>query len=261
MLDEAGWSRPVSMNRRDLDQLERRELQLTILAATVVLVLAGALAAFLYPLVFVHSDENHKWTLRVAFVGFCVLTLLFVIYLFDRQRAVAKLKQQIIEDLERNIELRVQACADLLQTMPDINRFWDRLAMEFHRARAMQRTLSLLLVKVKPGPRSLDEADNAKAWADATKGMTRRLRPTDSIYRLAPNLFGIALPQTDTTNANRVALRLQAELQDVSIRHGFSFTTSVHNYPEHVSSAHELEDIVKSTLPKAAEYSVPVSKR
>jgi hypothetical protein len=191
MLDEAGWSRPVSMNRRDLDQLERRELQLTIMVATVVLVLAGALALFLYPLVFVHPDENNKWTLRVAFVGFCVLTLLFVAYLFDRQRTVAKQKQQVIEELESNIELRVQACADLLQTMPDVNHFWDRLAMEFHRALTMQRTLSLLLVKVKPGPRSLDEADDAKAWADAAKGMSRRLRPTDSIYRLAPNLFGI----------------------------------------------------------------------
>jgi GGDEF domain-containing protein len=261
MLDEAGWSRPVSMNRRDLDQLERRELQLTITAAAVILILAGALALFLYPLVFVHPYENNKWTLRAAFVGFCVLTLLFVIYLFDRQRAVAKLKQQVIEELERNIELRVQACADLLQTMPDANHFWDRLAMEFHRALSMQRTLSLLLVKVKPGPRFLDEADNAKAWADAAKGMSRRLRPTDSIYRLAPHLFGIVLPQTDTTNANRVAVRLQAELQDVSIRHGFSFTTSVHNYPEHVRGAHELEDLVKSLLPEAVGSSVPVSTR
>jgi len=163
--------------------------------------------------------------------------------------------------LERNIELRVQACADLLQTMPDVNHFWDRLAMEYRRAMTMQRTLSLLLVKVKPGPRSLDEADNAKAWSEAAKGMSRRLRPIDSIYRLAPNLFGIVLPQTDTTTANRVALRLQAELQDVSIRHGFSFTASVHNYPEHVNSAHELEDIVRSLLPETVEYDVPVSTR
>jgi hypothetical protein len=174
MLDEPGWSRPVSMNRRDLDQLERRELQMTVTAAAVILILAAALALFLYPLVFVHPDENNKWTVRAAFVGFCVLTLLFVVYLFDRQRTVAKLKQQVIEELERNIELRVQACADLLQTMPDANHFWDRLAMEFHRALTMQRTLSLLLVKVKPGPRSLDEADNAKAWADAAPAPAHR---------------------------------------------------------------------------------------
>jgi GGDEF domain-containing protein len=258
MSQEAGLFRAVSTNRRDLDQLERRELQLTIVAVVFVLVLAGGLAAFMYPQVFVHPDEHNKWTLRVAYFGFCLLTLLFVIYLFDRQRTVAKLKQQVIEELERNIELRVQACADLLQTMPDIHHFWDRLTMEFRRAMTLQRTLSLLVVKVKPGPRSLDEDNNA-AWADAAKAMSRRLRPTDSIYRLARDLFGLVLPQTDTANAGRIASRLQEELGDVSLRHGFAFTTAIRNYPEHVKSAYELEDIVKSLLPEKEESGVPAS--
>ena len=43
-----------TLNRKELDHLERRELQLTILAAVIVLVLAGGLAAFMYPLVFLH---------------------------------------------------------------------------------------------------------------------------------------------------------------------------------------------------------------
>jgi GGDEF domain-containing protein len=259
MLPEAGWARPVSMNRRDLDHLERRELQLMIVAAALVLVLAGGLAAFMYPLVFVHANENNKWTLRVAFFGFCALTLLFVGYLVNRQRTVSALKQNLLEDLERNIELRVHACADLLQTMPTLIHFWDRLAMEYRRATTMQRTLTLLLVKVQPGPRSLDEADNAKAWGDAAKGMSRRLRPTDSIYRLAPELFGIVLPQTDTSNANRIAMRLQGELQEVGVRHGFSFATAVHNYPAHVNSENQLEAVVKALLPEKEELLVPVS--
>jgi hypothetical protein len=54
-----------SLNRTELDRLERRELQLTILAAVFVLVLAGGLAVFMYPLVFLHPVGN-KWTLRVA---------------------------------------------------------------------------------------------------------------------------------------------------------------------------------------------------
>jgi hypothetical protein len=242
MLPEAGWARPVSMNRRDLDHLERRELQLMMVAAALVLVLAAGLATFMYPLVFVHAKENNKWTLRVAFFGFCALTLLFVGYLLDRQRNVSALKQNLLEDLERNIELRVHACADLLQTMP-----------------TLQRTLTLLLVKVQPGPRSLDQADNAQAWGDAAKGMSRRLRPTDSIYRLAPELFGIVLPHTDTANANRIAMRLQGELQEVGVRHGFSFATAVHNYPAHVNSENQLEAVVKALLPEKEELLVPVS--
>jgi hypothetical protein len=55
-----------TLNRTELDKLERRELQLTILAAVYVLVQAAGLAVFMYPLVFIHPMGN-KWTLRVAF--------------------------------------------------------------------------------------------------------------------------------------------------------------------------------------------------
>src|SRR5258708_10139488 len=91
-----------TLNRTELDKLERRELQLTILAAAYVLVQAAGLAVFMYPLVFL-QPVGIKWSLRVAFFGFCALTLLFVGYLLDRQRTVRKLKEQILAELERNI--------------------------------------------------------------------------------------------------------------------------------------------------------------
>lgn len=249
----------VPINRKDLDQLERRELQLTIVAAVFVFVLASGLAVFMYPMVFVHADENNKWTLRVAFFGFCTLILLFVGYLFDRQRTVRNLKQHLLEELERNIELRLQASADLLHTMPDINHFWDRLTMEYRRAKTMERTMTLVLVKAKPGASSAKATDSTAGLGEAAKAMSSKLRPTDSIYRLAPDLFGLVLPQTDTLNANRIAMRLQDELQSVKTKHGLSFDTAVHNYPEHVKSAHELEDIVKSLLPEKEDWAVPVA--
>jgi GGDEF domain-containing protein len=243
----------ATIDRQELDRLERRELQLTIVAAVFVFVLASGLAVFMYPMVFVHPDTANKWTLRVAFFGFCVLTLLFIGYLLERQRTVRKLKQQILEELERNIELRLQASADLLQTMPDINHFWDRLTMDYRRAMTMQRTLTLLVVRVKLGTAT----DATSALGDAAKAMSRKLRPTDSIYHLAPDLFGLVLPETDTLNAKRIAVRLQEELQSVRAKHGGTFETSVHNYPEHVQSSHELEDIVKSMLPVKEDYAVP----
>ena len=178
------------LNRAELDHLENRELQLTILAAVFVLVLAAGLAAFMYPLVFVHPEGN-KWTLRVAFFGFCALTLLFVGYLVDRQRMVRKLKQHLLEELERNVELRHQASVDLLQSMPDINHFWDRLTMEFRRAVATEKTLSLLLVKAAPGQAAGRASVDPASWGDAAKAISRKLRPTDSIYRLSTDLFGV----------------------------------------------------------------------
>src|SRR5229473_3222668 len=255
-----------TLNRKELDHLERRELQLTILAAVIVLVLAGGLAAFMYPLVFLHPVGN-KWTLRVAFFGFCGLTFLFVGYLLERQRTVRQLKQQILAELERNVSLQQQASVDLLHSMPDQNHFWDRLTMEYRRAMTMQKTLSLLLVKAKPANASAkvdrltvasENDESSEAWSDAAKAMSRKLRPTDSVYRLSTDLFALVLPETDVLNAKRIALRLQEELQDVRAKYSLAFDITAHNYPEHVKSAHELEDIVKSLLPAQDEWAAPV---
>src|SRR5205085_5254498 len=104
-----------TLNRVELDRLEKRELQLAVLAVVFVLVLAGGLAAFMYPLVFLHPIGN-KWTPRVAFFGFGGLTLLFVGYLLDHRRTVRQLKQQLLAEMERNILLQHQASVDLLHS-------------------------------------------------------------------------------------------------------------------------------------------------
>jgi GGDEF domain-containing protein len=247
----------ATLNRKELQQLENRELQLTILSAVFFLVLAGGLAAFMYPLVFIHPEGN-KWTLRVAFFGFIALTILFMGYLFDRHKMMGRLKQQLLDELERNVELRLQASTDMLSSMPDLNHFWDRLTVEHRRAMTMEKTLSILLVKAKSAPGTSPTAANSAAWSDAAKAMTRKLRPTDSLYRLSTDVFGLVLPETDVANAKMISARLQTELQTVRAKHQCSFEITVHNYPEHVKSSHELEDIVKSILPETEEWSMPV---
>ena len=243
-----------TIDRKELDHLERRNLQLTILSAVFVLILAGGLAAFMYPLVFVHADEN-KATMQAAFFGFCALTVLFVGYLFDRQRTFTRLKQSLLEELERNVTLQIQASTDLLRSMPDQNHFWDRLSMEFRRALTMEKTMSLVLAKASAG--SQVSAGNQKAaFSEAAKAMAKRLRPTDSIYLLAEGFFGLVLPETDTLNAKRIAVRLQEGLQDVRAKYGLAFDLSAYNYPDHVKSSHELEDIVKSLLPEEKAWEV-----
>jgi GGDEF domain-containing protein len=238
-----------TLNREELERLEQRELQLTILSVVFVLVLAGGLACFMYPLVFVHP-ESGKWTLRVAFFGFCALTLLFVSYLLERQRTVRKLKQHILGELERSIAQKHQANMDLLGSMPDASQFWDRLTMEFRRAKTMQKTLSLVLLKVNKGTGAGKNADMAAVCSATAKALTRRLRPSDSIFRLSPDVFSVVLPETDAMNGKRVAVRLQEELQNARSAFAVAFDLSVYNYPEDVVSSHELEDLVKSLLPE-----------
>jgi len=245
------------LNREELDRLERRELQLTVLSVVFVLILAGGLAAFMYPLVFVHPDGN-KWTLRVAFFGFCALVALFIGYFLDRQRTVRKLKQHLLAEVERNVALKHQANMDLLGSMPDANQFWDRLTMEFRRAKTMQKTLSLVLLKVNKGTGNGRNADMAAVGSACAKAMSRRLRPTDSIFRLSADLFGVVLPETDFVNGKRVAVRLQDELQNARTAFGVIFELNVYNYPEDVVSAHEMEDLVKSLLPEQQVWNAAV---
>src|SRR5260370_6187017 len=190
-----------TLNRTELDKLERRELQLTILASAYVLVQAAGLAVFMYPLVFLRPVGN-KWTLRVAFFGFCALTVLFVGYLLDHQRTVRKLKQQVLAELERNVTLQHQASVDLLQTMPDQNHFWDRLTMEYRRAMTMQKTLSILLAKAKAANAPAKNEPSSEAWSDAAKAMSRKLRPTDSVYRLGTELVSLGRPVSAVLHSN-----------------------------------------------------------
>ena len=46
------------LNKKELEKLERRGIQVTVLSVVFVLVLAGGLASFMYPLVFVHPEGN-----------------------------------------------------------------------------------------------------------------------------------------------------------------------------------------------------------
>ena len=165
---------------------------------------------------------------------------------------VRKLKQQLLEELERNVEISHQASVDLLQSMPDINHFWDRLTMEFRRAVATEKTLSLLLVKAMPGASAGHTGVDPASWGDAAKAISRKLRPTDSIYRLTTDLFALVLPETDSADAQRVALRLQEALQAVRAKFGGTYDINCHNYPEQVQSAHDLEDIAEVAVAGSA---------
>ncbi len=251
----------MKFDRAELDKLERHDQHLTILAAVIVLVLAGGVALLMYPLVFLHPVAGNIWSPRFAFIGFCVLSVLFVGYLLDRQRTVRKLKQQLLEELDRNLELRNQANLDLLHTIPDLGHFQDRLAMEFRRASSMQQTLSLIVVKTKLLRAQPDTNEGRTALGEAARTISKKLRPSDSVYLLAAGVFGLVLPETQTAIAKQIVLRLEEVLRTVGGANGFSFAISVLNYPEDVNSAHEFEQKVSSHMPESQPWLAGVEPR
>ena len=239
----------ATLNRVELDQLERRESHLTILAAVVVLILAAGVALLMYPLVFVHGEEPAKWPMRFAFFGFCILSLLVAAYLLDRQRTFRSVKQQLVAELQRNIDLRHQADADLLHTIPDLNHFQDRLAMEYRRASAMEHALSVLAVKVSVSASVTDQDESRALVGEIARAIGRNLRPSDSMYLLAPGFFGVVLSDTDTATAKNLTAKLEPAVRKVAADDKFKFEMFVRNYPDNAKSAHELELAISSRMP------------
>ncbi|MGB8324366.1 MAG: hypothetical protein WCE52_15515 [Candidatus Acidiferrum sp.] len=247
--------RPQALDRHELDKLERREIELSRLATSFVLILGVALAAFMYMYVFL-LFRGKNWTLNVAFVGFCLLTVLFVSYLQLHQRSVRKLKQKLVAELERNAQLRFGPSPDLLQSMPDLAQFRERVNMEFPRALAAQTGLSVMLIEI--GSAVSVKGAGSAVILDGVKALSGCLRPMDSVYRLSPNVFGLVLPGTDTASAGRVGERLNRELERVRTRHLTEIALATHNYPEAVRSAQEFQDVIDLGLVQGVNADQPV---
>ncbi len=228
--------------------LDRRELQLTIFACVAIAVLAVGIAVLMYPLVFTQqtlSVPALERTMRMAFYGFCALSLLLSVYLWDRQRVIQHLRREIAADRRRVADGARQASEELLRTMPNFSSFQDRLPMEFRRTSSTTHKLSIIVVNVH-----LPAGDGTVLLGDAAKVISRRLREQDSIYMLAQTCFCTVLPGADMTQAQAFSVRAHEGLADAAgAGSRFSFKLEIVNYPEHASTATELEEAVVSLMP------------
>jgi GGDEF domain-containing protein len=236
------------------ESLERREMHLILLACSAIMVLAGGLALFMYPVVFSQTPQmvfTPSPTMSSAFIGFCVLSTLLAVYLIDRQVTIRRLRQQLGEERRRSSEALKQASADLLATLANFSSFQDQLAMEYRRAAAGKQNLSVLVVTTKVNETLLDASLSMSVLGDAAKAISRKLREEDSIYILTHGHFGVILPSVDAPAAQRVSARLVEGLTDAAgASNRFSFEVHAITYPEQASSAHDLELAVTGLLPE-----------
>lgn len=234
-------------DRLDPLKLERRDAELWMLALAMILVLGGGLAMLLYPAAFSQPVYLSGPFVRKIFFSFCVLCLLLVGYLMDRQMEVRKLRQKLSEEEIRVKRLLSQASADLLETLPGFEHFQDRLAMEFRRSATLQKPLSLVVVRLKPSQDFPEGEDLTASYGDVAKAMVRKLRGEDSIYRFAAGVFGVVLPGVSGEAANTVASRLGEGITDASgAQTRFTFDLRVVNFPEHFGTAREMEQVAAS---------------
>ena len=228
------------------DQLDRRELQLTLLACSTILVLGAGLALLMYPLVFSHSGI----VLRNAFYGFCGLSALLAVYLVDRQVTILQLRREVAEAGKRAAETKIEASAELLNAIPNLGSFKDRLAMEYRRAAAANQVLSVLVVTVLLPDEVCSTPVAISLLSDAAKAISRKLRGEDSIYVLRTHCFGTILPTVSRPVAERISGRVAEGLSDAAgATNRFSYKIDIVNWPADAKSAHELQEAVLTLLP------------
>jgi GGDEF domain-containing protein len=222
--------------------LDRRDQQLSMLAQGMVIILGGGMALLIYPLVFGRTAVIPVAPSRTLFYSFCVLWILMVIYLINRQHVVQNLRVSLLEKGEQLARVQQQSSTELLGTLLGFSHFQDRLTMDFRRAAQISEPLSLLLVHVHPSKMFAQGPQAQVAMADAAKVLSRKLRVEDSLYRLSSEVFGVVLPGAQDAVAQQAAHRLTEGLADASgASNRFTADIEVVNFPEQVSSASEME--------------------
>jgi len=226
--------------------LDRRELQLTLLSCGTILVLGGGLALLMYPVVFSYSNS----VLRSAFYGFCGLAALLAMYLVERQITILHLRRQIAEAGTRAAETKMEASAELLNAIPNLSSFKDRLAMEYRRAAAADQVLSILVITVILPEEVSSTPFAISLLSDAASAISRKLRGEDSLYVLRPHCFGTILPAVNRSVAEIISNRVASGLSDsAGTTKRFSYKIHIVNSPLNAASAHDLQEAVLALLP------------
>jgi GGDEF domain-containing protein len=226
----------------DPQKLDRRHWQLSMLSLGMIVVLGAGVALLMYPAVFGSNAASGGSPFRALFFGFCALCALVVAYLLNRQYVVRQLRRNLFQQKKEIAQLRQEASADLLGTLPGFGHFQDRLTMGFRRAAQTGEPLSLLLVRVKPSPMFDSTSEVSVALGDAAKVLLGKLRGDDSLYLLASGVFAIVLPNTGGPDADRISSRVAEGLADASgASNRFSLDLEAVKYPEQASTAYEIE--------------------
>jgi len=225
--------------------MERREIHLRLLALAVICILALGLALMMYPTVFAQPVTLSGGTFQVVFFSFCSLSVLLIAYLVDRHMLINRLRGRIVAR-ERAIQLiQHEDSKDFLASLPANETFTDRLAMEFRRASSAEQPLSFLVVDVKVQPGIYNATETAVVYADAGRAILRRMRGEDSLFLLGSGVFGILLPRISTHTAELMKGTVEEGLRDAAgPTPRFDFKVRLVNYPDQVSSAHEIMETI-----------------
>src|SRR5579862_7983605 len=242
-------------DRIDNNSLKRREMQLWILAVGMIVVLSAGIALLMFPMAYSHPVDLTGLPARAIFFGFCAMSALMIGYFIDRQLVIRQLRAELDQKAHQVAAMRLEASTDLLNSIPGFTIFRDRLAMEHRRAANTHQPLSLVTVELKPSHTLRGAGEAEVAFGDAAKTLTAKMRGEDALFQLAPGIFGVLLPGANASDGYRVRDHITEGLHDAAgVSNRFSFSVNALNYPDHASSAREMEGYIQCLLPKDEDF-------
>ncbi len=221
---------------KHLEQLDRQDWQLWTLAVLMMFVLGVSLLSFMFPAAFWNAEQLAIRAPQRAFVGFCVLLSLALLYMLQRQARVRSLRRQLFAALALAAESEQRALWRAFHSLPGMRQFRDSLAMEFRRASATEKHLAVILIEV-----SQNEADAMGQIAATVRQMLRRC---ESLFRLADTSIGVILPESTLVEAN--ALASQAEQNVRLSRPDLTLNARVTAFPDEAQSYYDLEERLRT---------------
>ncbi|OFV99813.1 MAG: hypothetical protein A3F68_05040 [Acidobacteria bacterium RIFCSPLOWO2_12_FULL_54_10] len=229
-------SQPDAQPKQEMlnwDAVERLDWHLWTLSILLIFVLGISLLSFMFPSVFWVTSNSTLDSSQRAFIGFCTLMGLTLIYLFQRQSTVRKLKRQLYEARVAMATAERVAVADAFLNLPGSDQFHDTLAMEYRRASTLGAHLAGVLLTAP------------KSSSETIGSMTRRIRITlrqgEKMFRISDHSLGIILPKMKLAEVRSFLWQIEssAEISNLEIE------TRSTVYPEEVSSLSEMEGCLR----------------
>ncbi len=233
-------------------QLDRRQLQLTVLYRLTIAFIATGVEMLIYPWIFSRDILLSSRSLQFAFYGFCLLSVLLVGYLWDRQLTIRRLNEQVRAEQKRNRELRMKASSDVLNMIPGMRGFKEHLSIQSQVANAkVGATFSIAVVRLYLSGTISQKLEEQIAFADAAQVIHRRLGNEDSIWTLGRGVYGIILSGTDVAAAKQFATSVELGLQDAAgVNSRFTADVQPLTFTGRARSVYELEQAVNALLPR-----------
>ena len=245
----------MNTSRKDLnwEAVDRLDWHLWILSIFLICVLGLSLLTFMFPTVFWVGKAPEASLPQRAFVGFCVLLALVLVYLIQRQATVRQLKRQLFAAQAAVAAVERGAAIQAVAGLPDTEQFRDTLAMVYRRCSSSGAHLA---IAVFAAPTATSETLGRMVYS-----MRPMLRRGESLYRISDKAVGVILPGMQLNDATSFA----AQVEEVSGFPKGNLEFAITAYPEESESLAELEMRLRgcpeNRSPKVWSQSSAVSQR